>query len=62
MATKSHAYGRRACTEMPANDEAFDLNNLPDDNCEMPIEEDVDDIDFQNYKGIYANDDSGQKY
>jgi hypothetical protein len=60
MATK---HGRRACTEMPADQcEAFDLNNLPDNDGEIPVGDDVDDIDFQNYKGIYANDESGQKY
>jgi hypothetical protein len=44
--------------------EAFDLNNLPDheDQKAVPVGEDVDNIDFQNYKGIYANDDAGQKY
>lgn len=25
-------------------------------------DEDLDDIDFGNYKGIYANDEHGQKY
>ena len=24
--------------------------------------EDLDDINFENYKGIYANDENGQKY
>ena len=43
MATKS--YGRRACTEMPDNGQAFDLDNLPDE--EIPAAaEDLDDIDF----------------
>ncbi len=27
-----------------------------------PGDEDVDNIDFNNYKGIYADDDAGQKY
>ena len=47
---------------MPADQcEAFDLNNLPDHEAqpELPVADDVDDIDYQNYKGIYANDDSG---
>ena len=43
---------------MPDNCEPFDLNNLPDNNGK-PIEEDVDDIDFGNYKGIYANEENG---
>lgn len=55
---------------MPAEHcDAYDLNNLPDNENDdqaqaagMPVGEDVDDIDFQNYKGIYANDESGQKY
>ena len=50
MATNNKNYGRRACTEVPDanNCEAFDLNNLPDNNEEAPaaIPEDVDDIDF----------------
>ena len=28
----------------------------------LELEEDVDNIDFNNYKGIYADDDAGQKY
>lgn len=76
MATKSHnqqSYhgnnARRAHTEMPGHVEAYDINNLPDQDEDnqnnqggLPVDEDVDDINFQNYKGIYANDDSGQKY
>ncbi|CDW78410.1 UNKNOWN [Stylonychia lemnae] len=69
MATKSYQYqnqGRRACTEMPDNCDAIDINNIPeghDNNAnQIPVGDDVDDIDFKNYKGIYANDDSGQKY
>jgi hypothetical protein len=34
MATKSQQYqnyGRRACTEMPDNVEAIDINNLPEE-------------------------------
>jgi hypothetical protein len=72
MATtnKNYNYGRRACTEVPGGydggagyEDAIDINNLPDkeeDNQAMP--EDLDDIDFDNYKGIYANDDNNQKY
>lgn len=52
---------------MPPTDgyDAFDINQLPDNdddgdqNQQLPVGDDVDDIDFQNYKGIYANDDSG---
>lgn len=70
MASKSQNYNRRAHTEMPTEQcDAYDLNNLPDNENDdqaqaagMPVGEDVDDIDFQNYKGIYANDESGQKY
>ena len=29
---------------------------------DLEAEEDVDNIDFNNYKGIYADDDAGQKY
>ena len=51
---------------MPDNGEAYDLNNHPEahdkNNNQIPVGDDVDDIDFKNYKGIYANDDSGQKY
>jgi len=58
MATKTHYdYGRRACTEMPDMCEPFDLNNLPD-KVDKNAADDVDDIDFGNYKGIYANDDN----
>ena len=44
--------------------EAFDLNALPDPKPkeQLPVAEDADDIDFGNYKGIYANDDANQKY
>jgi hypothetical protein len=54
---------------MPNNhiDEHYDINNLPDQDDDdlnnagagMPVGDDVDDIDFNNYKGIYANDESG---
>ena len=49
---------------MPDHCDAIDINNLPDNDDDqeenqMPVEEDCDDIDFKNYKGIYANDDSG---
>lgn len=51
---------------MPDNCEPIDINNLADNHNDhhdqMPVGDDVDDIDFKNYKGIYANDDSGQKY
>ena len=46
---------------MPDNCEPFDLNNLPDNNVKQR-DDDLDDIDFGNYKGIYANDENGQKY
>lgn len=59
MATTKYSNGRRACTEMPENCEAIDLNNLPDADDTKGAADDCDDIDFQNYKGIYANDDSG---
>ena len=61
-------YNRRAHTEMPGGADqcdAYDINNLPDNEEEqhqaaaMPVDEDVDDINYQNYKGIYANDESG---
>lgn len=29
---------------------------------EVEVDDDVDNIDFNNYKGIYADDDAGQKY
>lgn len=29
---------------------------------DIEVEDDVDNIDFNNYKGIYADDDAGQKY
>jgi hypothetical protein len=48
---------------MPDNCEPIDINNLADNHNDhhdqMPVGDDVDDIDFKNYKGIYANDDSG---
>lgn len=43
----------------------YDINNLTDsdddqnNNNQLPMTDDVDDIDFKNYKGIYANDESG---
>ena len=33
-----------------------------DDHFEGGEQDDVDNIDFNNYKGIYAEDDAGQKY
>ena len=38
-------------------EEPFDLDKLEDD-----YEEDLDDIDYGNYKGIYFNDDASKKY
>jgi hypothetical protein len=45
---------------MPDRDKLapIDINALPD-KTETNQNEDLDDIDFQNYKGIYANDDQG---
>jgi len=50
----------------------YDLNQLPDgDQVDMGVDkpaankadqEDVDNVDFANYKGIYADDEAGQKY
>lgn len=69
----SQAGQRRAYTEMPDHNqvEAYDINQLPDSDPQDPrnrqaapgvaVAEDVDDIDYNNYKGIYANDE-GQKY
>lgn len=52
--------------------EAYDINQLADTETQdanqqhaapgVAVGEDVDDIDYNNYKGIYANDESGQKY
>ena len=56
----SQKMARTCATEMPdANGiEAFDLNQLNDNNKKSAgVDEDCDDIDFGNYKGIYANDD-----
>ena len=38
-------------------EEPFDIEKLEDD-----YEEDLDDIDYGNYKGIYFNDDASKKY
>ena len=46
---------------MPDNSKPFDLNALQD-KVDQAAAEDLDDIDFGNYKGIYANDEAGQKY
>lgn len=48
---------------MPDRDncEAFDLNALPDREDEV-IQDDEENVDYQNYKGIYANEDNNQKY
>jgi len=63
MASKSYG-NRRAQTEMADKDvEAFDINQLPDGNKQDAIEEDLDDnVDLNNYKGIYINDEPGQKF
>lgn len=66
MASKAqnqYDYNRRVCTEMHdnAHHEAYDINRLPD-KVDPNLADDVDDIDFANYKGIYANDEHGQKY
>jgi hypothetical protein len=62
MATKhQYDYARRACTEVPERGDAcepFDINALPD-MIDKNAAEDLDDIDFGNYKGIYANDENG---
>lgn len=46
---------------MPDNCEPIDINNLPDGN-QIAHNDDLDDLDFGNYKGIYANEENGQKY
>lgn len=47
---------------MPGQDcETFDINQLPDENGPA-LDEDLDNIDFQNYKGIYIDEEPGQKY
>jgi hypothetical protein len=45
---------------MPGNNEVepFDLNGLKEGNPKEK-DEDLDDINFDNYKGIYANDEHG---
>jgi hypothetical protein len=60
MATKyqhrdsSSTYNRRAYTEAQPNEDAeYDDPNA------LPVEDDCDEINFNNYKGIYANDDAG---
>lgn len=61
----NYNYGRRACTEAPDfdQDEDYDLDNLEEDSNEGPPEEEEGEaVDLQNYKGIYANDEAGQKY
>ena len=54
---------RRACTEAADQydqEDEYDLDELSD---QQPQQDgDEDNIDLQNYKGIYANDDAGQKY
>ena len=55
---------RRAHTEMPGGfykeeeDEAYDLNVLPDDDENEQHHDDNKGNDLQNYKGIYANEDT----
>lgn len=64
MASNSN-YGKRACMEDKGfhNDEDYDLDNLEEDSdAEYQEEETGEEVDLQNYKGIYANDDAGQKY
>lgn len=46
---------------MPDNGEPIDINGLSDE-VQKNKDEDLDDIDFKNYKGIYQNDEGGQKY
>lgn len=59
-------------------EEDYDINQLPDGaedlyeneqeanedsgQPQVPADQDAEDIDFNNYKGIYAEDDAGQKY
>lgn len=54
-------------------EEEYDLNQLPDNeedqyefdeeaNNHAPPEDGEENIDFNNYKGIYADDDAGQKF
>ena len=60
--SSSH-YNRRVYTE--AQDEGgYDDPNEAEaaEHAGLPVEEDCDDVNFQNYKGIYANEDTGQKY
>ncbi len=51
--------------------EEYDLNQLPDDQVDMGVDQpgvqkaehdDIDNVDFANYKSIYADDEAGQKY
>ena len=61
MASK---YARRACTEVPDinQDDEYDLDNLSDGQNPQDDDCDGEQMDLRNYKGIYANDDQGQKY
>lgn len=59
----SSTYNRRAYTE--AQDEGGYDDPNQDEGAEhtgLPVDEDCDDVNLQNYKGIYANEDTGQKY
>ncbi len=66
MASKGRSNGRRVQTEASGNNrgEAYDINNLDDkDDGDIRVDDDgEDDIDFKNYKGIYINDEPGQKF
>jgi len=65
---------RRVHTEQPnqprhqqPHEDEYDLNQLPDNEDDQyeiqkqPADDD-ENIDFNNYKGIYAEDDAGQKF
>jgi hypothetical protein len=61
MATKMYSDNRRAVTEVPCYDGAddYDINQLSSEGEDMAEEGDGDEqVDLQNYKGIYANDDN----
>lgn len=48
------------------HEDEYDLDQLPDDQYEFEQaaapQAEEENIDFTNYKGIYAEDDAGQKY
>ena len=54
----SSNYNRRAYTEAQPNDDDGYGEGHGQANG-LPVEEDCDEINFNNYKGIYANDDAG---